>query len=224
MHSRALDLSPIIRLPLPYPRMMSTYPSRLCPYGVALGAPLETDDERLTKRKPAKRLKLAVQSVGSDSNEEIEYLGTRPRSVQILDEDDDDDEVVFLGSRTRIRRNHQVEGASVPRRATSTPIKGSSFGSHVPRKVISGDCPICYEDFEPNTEEIVWCKAGCGNNVHRTCFDNWRPRSLMPELCCVFWSVPRPLIRVEECGADDGLDTLAKRHGEATRIQQPRLQ
>ena len=169
---------------------MSTYPSRLHPHGVAIDTPFETDDEREIRRNPAKQPKPAVQSVESESREEIKYLGTRPRSIHMVDGDNDDDEVVFLGSRTRIRQNHNVEGASAPRRTTSSPHKDSSSGSAVRRKQTSGDCPICYEDLETNTEGIVWCKAGCGNNLHRTCFEEWRQRSLMPELCCIFWSVP----------------------------------
>ena len=35
------------------------------------------------------------------------------------------------------------------------------------------DCPICCMPFEPEKEEIVFCKAACGNNVHKECFDQW---------------------------------------------------
>ncbi|KAK3171139.1 hypothetical protein OEA41_003223 [Lepraria neglecta] len=41
------------------------------------------------------------------------------------------------------------------------------------RKEVSGNCPICFTEFEPETEEIVWCKAACGNNLHKTCFEQW---------------------------------------------------
>ena len=41
------------------------------------------------------------------------------------------------------------------------------------RKPVEGECPICVEDLDPKTEEIVWCHAACGNNLHRTCFDQW---------------------------------------------------
>ncbi|KAK0737366.1 hypothetical protein B0T21DRAFT_364984 [Apiosordaria backusii] len=42
------------------------------------------------------------------------------------------------------------------------------------RKPVEGDCPICFEEFsanEKNNEEIVWCKAACGQNIHKQCFD-----------------------------------------------------
>ncbi|KAL5380475.1 hypothetical protein DPSP01_007795 [Paraphaeosphaeria sporulosa] len=41
------------------------------------------------------------------------------------------------------------------------------------RKKIEGECPICYCDFEPGTEAIVYCKAACGNNVHKSCMQSW---------------------------------------------------
>jgi hypothetical protein len=41
------------------------------------------------------------------------------------------------------------------------------------RKPIEGECPICYCDFEPEKEAIVYCKAACGNNVHKGCMQSW---------------------------------------------------
>ncbi|CAP67713.1 uncharacterized protein PODANS_1_16030 [Podospora anserina S mat+] len=43
------------------------------------------------------------------------------------------------------------------------------------RKPVEGDCPICFEELDTATkkEEIVWCKAACGQNVHKQCFDMW---------------------------------------------------
>lgn len=43
------------------------------------------------------------------------------------------------------------------------------------RKQLEGECPICCEDFEPegSKEEVVYCKAACGNNVHKACFEQW---------------------------------------------------
>lgn len=41
------------------------------------------------------------------------------------------------------------------------------------RKPIEGECPICYCDFEPRKEAIVYCKAACGNNVHKGCMQSW---------------------------------------------------
>ncbi|KAG9696042.1 hypothetical protein KCU95_g3753, partial [Aureobasidium melanogenum] len=41
------------------------------------------------------------------------------------------------------------------------------------RKPIEGDCPICCEELSQEKETIVWCQAACGNNLHKTCFDQW---------------------------------------------------
>ena len=38
------------------------------------------------------------------------------------------------------------------------------------RKPAEGDCPICFMPFD-SEEEIVWCKAACGNNIHAACFE-----------------------------------------------------
>lgn len=40
------------------------------------------------------------------------------------------------------------------------------------RKPVEDDCPICCMDFEEG-EEITWCRAACGNNIHTACFDQW---------------------------------------------------
>ncbi|OJD18394.1 hypothetical protein AJ78_01574 [Emergomyces pasteurianus Ep9510] len=53
------------------------------------------------------------------------------------------------------------------------------------RKPIEGDCPICFMEFEPATEEIVWCKAACGNNMHETCFKQWAATQQSNGVRCV---------------------------------------
>ena len=40
------------------------------------------------------------------------------------------------------------------------------------RKPVEDDCPICCMDFEEG-EQVTWCRAACGNNVHTACFDQW---------------------------------------------------
>ncbi|KAF2759768.1 hypothetical protein EJ05DRAFT_308944 [Pseudovirgaria hyperparasitica] len=41
------------------------------------------------------------------------------------------------------------------------------------RKPVEDDCPICCEEMEINKEKIVWCKAACGNNMHKQCWEQW---------------------------------------------------
>ncbi|KAI0542812.1 hypothetical protein GGR58DRAFT_171937 [Xylaria digitata] len=40
------------------------------------------------------------------------------------------------------------------------------------RKQIEGDCPICFTPFE-DTEDTVYCRATCGQNMHKECFEMW---------------------------------------------------
>ncbi|KAF4628803.1 hypothetical protein G7Y89_g9350 [Cudoniella acicularis] len=65
------------------------------------------------------------------------------------------------------------------------------------RKPIEGECPICVFDMEPG-EEIVWCKAACGQNFHKECFDQWKRSKNGGHVTCVYcrseWQedVPNP--------------------------------
>lgn len=43
-------------------------------------------------------------------------------------------------------------------------------------------------EFEDD-EEIVWCRAACGNNVHKACFDQWA-RTKMGHVTCPFCRTP----------------------------------
>ncbi|KAL9122524.1 MAG: hypothetical protein Q9187_000924 [Circinaria calcarea] len=54
------------------------------------------------------------------------------------------------------------------------------------RKPIEGDCPICFTEFAPETEDIVWCKAACGNNIHKGCFEQWATSQRGKEVRCVY--------------------------------------
>src|SRR5579871_5708647 len=54
------------------------------------------------------------------------------------------------------------------------------------------DCPICCIPFELEKEEIVFCKAACGNNVHSECFEQWAAtkRSQNAKVTCPFCRTP----------------------------------
>lgn len=57
------------------------------------------------------------------------------------------------------------------------------------RKPIEGDCPVCVMEFSAETEEIVWCKAACGNNIHKQCFEQWAA-SKPGQVKCVYCRTP----------------------------------
>lgn len=52
------------------------------------------------------------------------------------------------------------------------------------RKAMDDDCPICFMEFEEGNE-IVWCRAACGNNIHKACFDQWA-NAKMGHVTCPF--------------------------------------
>ncbi|KAI9923988.1 hypothetical protein MW887_007446 [Aspergillus wentii] len=58
------------------------------------------------------------------------------------------------------------------------------------RKAVEGDCPICFMEFEPDKEEIIWCQAACGNNIHKTCFNQWAASQRHREVRCVYCRSP----------------------------------
>ncbi|KAH6674613.1 hypothetical protein B0J14DRAFT_479942 [Halenospora varia] len=68
--------------------------------------------------------------------------------------------------------------------ATSTDTGGK-------RKPIEGDCPVCVMEFDESdkSEDIIWCKAACGNNIHRHCFEQWA-KSKPGEVKCVYCRTP----------------------------------
>ncbi|KAA8649183.1 RING finger protein [Aspergillus tanneri] len=58
------------------------------------------------------------------------------------------------------------------------------------RKAVEGDCPICFMEFEPDKEEIFWCRAACGNNIHKACFQRWAATSRNQDVRCVYCRSP----------------------------------
>ena len=70
---------------------------------------------------------------------------------------------------------------------TSTSTSNDTDGK---RKPIEGECPICYQDYEPERNELVWCKAACGQNMHKSCFDHWMAAQQGVTVRCVFCRTP----------------------------------
>ena len=80
--------------------------------------------------------------------------------------------------------------AQAPPIPSATPSAENADSEHPSnRKAVDGDCPICFMAFEPASEEIVWCKAACGNNIHKDCFEQWATSRAGAEVKCVYWSV-----------------------------------
>jgi hypothetical protein len=52
---------------------------------------------------------------------------------------------------------------------------GPAGGGGGKRKAVDGDCPICFCEMDEGEggEPVVWCRAACGQNVHKGCFETW---------------------------------------------------
>lgn len=51
---------------------------------------------------------------------------------------------------------------------------GGDHSHNKKRKPVEGDCPICFSEMEAQGgEPIVWCRAACGQNIHKECFEMW---------------------------------------------------
>ncbi|KAH8428826.1 RING finger protein [Aspergillus melleus] len=88
-------------------------------------------------------------------------------------------QLAFLSS--ELLQIYQQSSLSVPETAPE-----SKDGN---RKPVDGDCPICFMEFEAN-EEIVWCRAACGNNIHKTCFMQWAATLRGSGVTCVYCRSP----------------------------------
>ncbi|KAL2024255.1 hypothetical protein VTK56DRAFT_9411 [Thermocarpiscus australiensis] len=56
------------------------------------------------------------------------------------------------------------------------PVEGDAGGDGGGRnrKPVEGDCPICFSEMEAEGgEAVVWCRAACGQNIHKGCFETW---------------------------------------------------
>jgi hypothetical protein len=57
------------------------------------------------------------------------------------------------------------------------------------RKPIDGDCPICVFEMSAD-EDLVWCKAACGQNFHAECFAQWKRSRVGQRVTCVYCRTP----------------------------------
>lgn len=91
----------------------------------------------------------------------------------------------------------QAPAVALPQASDSDPEHPSN------RKEISGDCPICFMDLETEGEELVWCKAACGQNLHKGCFEQWVKSQKGKEISCVY-------CRAAWQGDDDSIAKIQK--------------
>ncbi|KAE8371561.1 RING finger domain protein [Aspergillus bertholletiae] len=90
-------------------------------------------------------------------------------------------QLAFLSMELR----EMYEGSSLSREKTKC-----VDNNGVNRKAVDGECPICFMEFEPDKEEIVWCQATCGTNVHKACFQQWAITTRSQGVRCVYCRSP----------------------------------
>ncbi|KAL2255629.1 hypothetical protein VTK26DRAFT_2982 [Humicola hyalothermophila] len=93
------------------------------------------------------------------------------------------------------------------------------------RKPVDGDCPICF--CELKGEPIVWCRAACGQNIHKGCFETWavtkRRQGWKAEVTCPYcrsvWEGDEDMVRtIEKKGErnEEGYFNVASQLGIST--------
>lgn len=90
------------------------------------------------------------------------------------------------------------------------------------RKPLEGECPVCCVDFEPekSSEAVVYCKAACGNNIHKSCFEQWaatkRGKGVTCPFCRTAWQGDEDMIKkLAQSGVvnDEGYVNVASQLG-----------
>ncbi|KAJ9601883.1 hypothetical protein H2200_013632 [Cladophialophora chaetospira] len=88
------------------------------------------------------------------------------------------------------------------------------------RKPTDGECPICYMDLDEEHNKLVWCKAQCGHNLHKSCFDQWAKSQSGTQVRCVYCRTPweteiSDIEAVKKSGeqSEDGYVNVAEQFG-----------
>ncbi|RHZ59324.1 hypothetical protein Glove_364g8 [Diversispora epigaea] len=85
------------------------------------------------------------------------------------------------------------------------------------RRPIDGDCPICYESLDEK-ENLVWCKNGCGNNLHKDCFSQWKKsKSAYDKVTCVYCRIEWEEEKSGEPTNEEGYINLAEAQGMSSK-------
>ena len=45
-------------------------------------------------------------------------------------------------------------------------------------------------DFDEEHNELIWCQAACGNNMHKDCFEQWAKSQAGQTVKCVYCRTP----------------------------------
>ncbi|KAK6357337.1 hypothetical protein TWF718_001650 [Orbilia javanica] len=74
---------------------------------------------------------------------------------------------------------------------SAIPIEGDTLEEKRQRKPLDSDaCPICYEQFEQDEKNVLFCAAQCGSNIHKECFRQWVAVKVGETVTCVMCRTP----------------------------------
>jgi len=78
------------------------------------------------------------------------------------------------------------------KKATGTDDGEDEDDSGKQKPLEGNDCPICLEDYTSADKcKVVWCKAQCGNNIHKSCFDMYmKAPNQRSQVTCPFCRAP----------------------------------
>eukprot|EP00742_Colponemidia_sp_Colp-10_P013003 GILJ01014656.1.p1 GENE.GILJ01014656.1~~GILJ01014656.1.p1 ORF type:complete len:320 (+),score=26.53 GILJ01014656.1:626-1585(+) len=82
-------------------------------------------------------------------------------------------EIYSYGSKGRLDRTVVADEAVRKRYSEMTGSVTEDVEGVKQRPLEGEECPICFEPFTTG-EAVVWCRAQCGSNLHRDCFNRWR--------------------------------------------------
>lgn len=75
-----------------------------------------------------------------------------------------------------IFNRHQISSSRRPVKIGKSVSVSLDRSPTATRKPIESDCPICFEEMKPS-DQLVWCKFSCGNNLHKGCYVRWAKRN-----------------------------------------------
>lgn len=106
--------------------------------------------------------------------------------------------------------------AKAPAPLGETGAVSTASGDSKNRKPVEGDCPICFEELLANAavedqtgtpggySTVVWCRAACGQNMHKQCFRMWSStKKTAGNVTC-------PFCRSQWLGDDDRVKDIEK--------------
>lgn len=75
--------------------------------------------------------------------------------------------------------------------------------------VLMSSSPICYEEMK-ESEDIIWCKSSCGNNMHKKCFEMWKTSKKGGPVTCVYCRAEWDEENTKSVGHKESYVNLAK--------------